>query len=325
MAAAARDALLIVDMQVALFRSAPRHDAAGLVARLNRLARRIRGGGGRVVWVRHTEPSGDYAAGTEGWQILPELEVDERDAFIGKATCDCFQGTGLAALIPLAETRRLIVTGCATDFCVDTSVRSAAVRGYDVWAPGDGHTTADRPHLAAEQIIRHHNYVWSEFIGARGPVDVAPVADGRFHGGDLEAKLAEHHPVGGGAAAGMERDPLLDRSPALDDAIFQVEDVAPDLAGDGPARVGDAAGDAAAGPTHQPPDTAAGGLPLLLDHLIQDQRPALVDPTPAMVAHLVRPRHDHLHDPRAFGAPDEEMFGGGRCDGRRGRRSHEKG
>ncbi|MNF54025.1 hypothetical protein D3C84_354360 [compost metagenome] len=24
----------------------------------------------------------------------------------------------------------------------------------------DGHTTADRPHLSAEQIIEHHNWMW---------------------------------------------------------------------------------------------------------------------------------------------------------------------
>ena len=171
------DALLIVDMQVALFRGEARHDAAGLVARLNALARRVRASGGRVVFVRHTEAVGDYAAGSEGWELLPQLEVAEGDALVGKATCDAFAGTGLAELIPPETTARLIVTGCATDFCVDTTVRSAAVRGYDVWAPADGHTTADRPHLTAQAVIAHHNYVWSEFIGARGPVDVTPIGE----------------------------------------------------------------------------------------------------------------------------------------------------
>jgi nicotinamidase-related amidase len=171
------DALLIVDMQVALFRSEPRHDAAGLVGRLNALARRVRASGGQVVFVRHTEAEGDYAAESEGWQLLPELDLAEGDAFVGKATCDAFAGSGLAELVPPDRTARLIVTGCASDFCVDTTVRSAAVRGYDVWAPADGHTTADRPHLKAQAVIAHHNYVWSEFIGTRGPVDVTAIRE----------------------------------------------------------------------------------------------------------------------------------------------------
>ena len=175
--AAAKDALLVVDMQVGLFAGTPKHDAAGLVERLNGLARRIRASGGRIVFVRHTAPDGDFREGTPGWQLLPELEVEDGDALIAKSTCDSFAGTELAALLPPGATSRLIVTGCATDFCVDTTVRSAAIRGYQVWAPSDGHTVADRPHLSASQIIAHHNYVWSDFIAPRGPIRVTPIAE----------------------------------------------------------------------------------------------------------------------------------------------------
>jgi nicotinamidase-related amidase len=173
----ADDVLLVIDMQVALCADGSRLDASGLVSRINTLARRVRASGGRVIFVRHTDEAGDYRAGTPGWQLLPDLEVDERDEVIAKSTCDCFAGTELSSLVPVDSTGRLIITGCATDFCVDTTVRSAAVRGYDVWAPEDGHTTADRPHLSAEQVIRHHNYVWSEFIGARGPVNTASMSN----------------------------------------------------------------------------------------------------------------------------------------------------
>jgi nicotinamidase-related amidase len=171
------DVLLVIDMQVALFAGSAKWDAAGLVSRINRLARDMRGSGGRVIFVRHTEEEGDFKAGTPGWQLLPDLDVAEGDSVISKSTCDCFAGTELSALIPPQAIARLIVTGCATDFCVDTSVRSAAVKGYDVWAPEDGHTTADHPHLSAEQVIGHHNYIWSGFIGARGPVNTTRMAD----------------------------------------------------------------------------------------------------------------------------------------------------
>jgi nicotinamidase-related amidase len=171
------DVLLVIDMQVALFAGSTKWDAAGLVSRINRLSRHIRGSGGRVIFVRHTEDSGELKAGDPGWQLLPDLDVEEEDAVISKSTCDCFAATKLSKLIPPQATARLIVTGCATDFCVDTTVRSAAVRGYNVWAPEDGHTTADRPHLSAEQVIGHHNYIWSGFIGARGPVNTTRMSD----------------------------------------------------------------------------------------------------------------------------------------------------
>ena len=58
----------------------------------------------------------------------------------------------------------LVIVGCATDFCVDTTVRSAAARGYQVIVPSDGHTTRDRPHLSAQQVIAHHNYMWADLL-----------------------------------------------------------------------------------------------------------------------------------------------------------------
>ena len=174
---ALRDALLVVDMQVALFEDGSRYDAAGLVHRLNNLSRRVRASGGQVIFVRHTEQVGAFQPGGPGWQLLPELEVVEQDTIINKSTCDCFAATELASILPVGATRRLVVGGCATEFCVDTTVRSAAVHGYDVWAPQDGHTTADREHLTAEQVIQHHNFVWSNFIGSRGAINITPAAE----------------------------------------------------------------------------------------------------------------------------------------------------
>lgn len=152
-----KDVLLVIDMQVGLFASGNKFDAAGLVVRINRLSQKTRDAGGRVIFVRHTREGGSFAAGSPTWQLLPELAVKEEDHMLAKATCDCFAQTELAAVVPPESTARLIVTGCATEFCVDTTVRSAASQGYDVWAPEDGHTTADRPHLSAEQVIRHHH------------------------------------------------------------------------------------------------------------------------------------------------------------------------
>ncbi|MCP4694589.1 MAG: isochorismatase family protein, partial [Desulfobacterales bacterium] len=66
------------------------------------------------------------------------------------------------------------VTGCATDFCVDTTVRSAASKDYEMVVVSDAHTTGDRPHLGAEAIIEHHNWVWENFIPPGKDIMVAP-------------------------------------------------------------------------------------------------------------------------------------------------------
>ncbi len=173
------DALIIIDMQAGSFGEAtPRFDAEGLVARLNALAGRVRARNGLVVFVQHDDPPGGaHAPGTPGWQVLPGLVRDDGDVSIRKTTCDCFHGTDLESLLRGRDAARLFLTGCATDFCVDTTVRRAAIKGFETWAPADGHTTADRPHLSAPQIIEHHNYVWADLIAPAGPVRVMSCAD----------------------------------------------------------------------------------------------------------------------------------------------------
>jgi nicotinamidase-related amidase len=156
----------------------PRHDAEGLVARLNALADRVRKTNGLVIFVQHEGPDGDaHHPSQPGFALLPHLEVRLPDLRITKTSCDSFLGTRLEAALAAAGVRDLIITGCATDYCVDTTVRSALARGYRTAVPNDGHTTADRPHLSAAKIIEHHNAIWSDFIAPGGPARVCRCED----------------------------------------------------------------------------------------------------------------------------------------------------
>jgi nicotinamidase-related amidase len=62
---------------------------------------------------------------------------------------------------------RLLITGWATDLCVDSTVRSAVANHHHVVVVADGHTVSDRPHLDAASVIRHHHWVWSNLITQR--------------------------------------------------------------------------------------------------------------------------------------------------------------
>jgi nicotinamidase-related amidase len=170
------DALVIVDMQVGSFSPScpPRHDQKALFGRLKALAQRVRANGGHVVWVQHDGPSGDVLEpGTDGWQILPVLEPSIEDERVSKTACDAFLGTPLEMLLRNQGCDRVIITGWATDFCVDTTVRSCIAKGFKTCAAADGHTLTDRPYLPATKVIEHHNYVWSNLIAPGGPVTVA--------------------------------------------------------------------------------------------------------------------------------------------------------
>ena len=72
---------------------------------------------------------------------------------------------------------RVVVSGWATDFCVDTTIRSAVSKGHNVVAISDCHTCSDRPHLKAQQVITHHNWVWSNLISIGNTIEVLPLRD----------------------------------------------------------------------------------------------------------------------------------------------------
>jgi len=172
-------ALIIIDLQQGSFTPAtPRHDASGLVRRLNSLASVVRSKGGPVVFIQHDGPPGDpHHPDEPGWRLLPDLDFRPGDTVIRKSSCDAFLNTNLEDFLRARRIERLILTGCATDYCVDTTVRSALARSYSTVVPMDGHTTSNRPHLAAEKIIEHHNAIWADFIAPAGPATVCPCTD----------------------------------------------------------------------------------------------------------------------------------------------------
>jgi nicotinamidase-related amidase len=162
------DALIIVDMQVGLLNGEPKHDLPGVIERINQLAAKVREQCGVVIFVQHRSGrEDDFVPGTPGWALLPELDHAVADIIIGKTLNDPFAGTDLAARLKEIAPQRVLVTGWATDLCVDATVRSAISNHYDVVVVTDGHTLNDRPHLDAESIIRHHHWIWSSLITQR--------------------------------------------------------------------------------------------------------------------------------------------------------------
>jgi nicotinamidase-related amidase len=167
-----KQALLIVDMQQGLF-STPRHDADSLVPRINNLAGRLRAKQLPIIFIQHCGPAGDQLHPSQpGHALHRGLSVEPGDTIIKKASCDAFLNTELASTLSQLGVDEVIVTGCATDFCVDTTIRSALAHGYPTIVPEDGHTTFDRPYLSAQKVVEHHNAVWANFISPVGPARV---------------------------------------------------------------------------------------------------------------------------------------------------------
>jgi nicotinamidase-related amidase len=177
-------ALIIIDVQRAILRgiaggrameTARALDAA--VGRIAGLLDRARSGETPVIHVQHDGgPGHRLQAGTEGWLIREELTPRAGEPVVRKRACDAFFETTLAQELGNRGIGRLVMAGCMTQFCIDTSARRAVSIGYDVTLAGDGHMTADAGGLTFEQIIAHHNALLDGFDAGNHAVAVAPCA-----------------------------------------------------------------------------------------------------------------------------------------------------
>jgi len=148
------------------------------VGRISRLIERARSSSSRVLFIQHDGgPGHRLEPGSPGWQLRPEIAPLPNEPVIRKRACDAFFETDLDVRLRAAGVERFLITGCMTQYCVDTSVRRAASLGYDVILAADGHTTADTAILPFEQIILHHNAVLDGLDAGDHEVRVIPSAD----------------------------------------------------------------------------------------------------------------------------------------------------
>ncbi len=153
-----RSAVIVIDVQQALFNGATRpFEADEVIARINQLTNKARSEKIPVIVIQHEKANTVMAKGSEGWQLPETLNVEADDRVLAKGTPDAFLGTELQLCLQQLDVSHLYITGYASEFCVDTTVRSAAAHGYDVTLVADAHTTHDKPHASAAHIRAHEN------------------------------------------------------------------------------------------------------------------------------------------------------------------------
>jgi len=169
-----KQALLIIDMQKGSFGpKTQRFDTVGVVNPINALAKLFREMGFPVIYIQHDGAgTGAFEKNTSEWELLDGLKVDSTDILIDKYANDVFYKSRLQFTLEELNTNELLITGCATDFCVASTIQSALTKEYNIKVVEDGHTTGDRPHLRAEKVIEHYNWVWRNMIPTKGKVVV---------------------------------------------------------------------------------------------------------------------------------------------------------
>jgi len=169
-----KHAFLIIDMQKGSFTpETPRFDTNGVVNRINKLADIFRENDFPVIFIQHDGTRmNEFIPNTTDWELLDDLKTNTKDIFINKYANDVFYKSKLQEKLTNLNINALTITGCATDFCVESTIQSALTKDYNITVVKDGHTTGDRPHLKAEKVIEHYNWVWQNMIPTKGNITV---------------------------------------------------------------------------------------------------------------------------------------------------------
>lgn len=173
-----KKALIIIDMQVMPFiwknyggKTFFQEDV--LVANTKHLIEKARQANAPIFYVLYTETGeSPRAEGQPLWQILPEIVPQAQDHRIIKYHADSFLKTDLCSMLQGMNINDVVICGVQTEFCVDTTCKSAFSHGLRVELAMDGHSTFDSEILSAEQIIAHHNGILAQFAQIKPAIEI---------------------------------------------------------------------------------------------------------------------------------------------------------
>ena len=98
------------------------------------------------------------ADGSEGQRVIPELEVLDGDLVVKKYRSSGFMGTNLDLLLRSNGIQTVVVTGCTTEGCVESTARDAMFGDYYVVLAEDCVASDDREQHEASMLLMRHRF-----------------------------------------------------------------------------------------------------------------------------------------------------------------------
>ncbi len=189
----AHSALLVVDMQRDFCEAGGAFDQLGVdismyppvIPRIARLLAGARDAGVQVIFIQmtvlpgrisespaqirfnlrlHDASHGDVAPlrytldGSAGQEILPELAPSEGDLVVKKYRSSGFWGTNLDMLLRSNGIKSVVVAGCTTEGCVESTARDALFNDYYVVIAEDCVASDDRAQHEASLLLMRHRF-----------------------------------------------------------------------------------------------------------------------------------------------------------------------
>jgi len=110
-------------------------------------------------------PDFEFLGNAHAVQVTPELAPAPNDHVVDKPGYDCFADSNLADVLRTLNVSQLMVTGTVLNWCVDSTVRAAYHRHYEVAVIADGVSSYDHAGATAEQWCNMELDLMAEAFG----------------------------------------------------------------------------------------------------------------------------------------------------------------
>jgi nicotinamidase-related amidase len=96
--------------------------------------------------------------GSEGQKLIPELTVEDGDLVVKKYRSSAFWGTNLDMLLRSNGAQTVVVAGCTTEGCVESTARDAMFNDYYVVIADDCVASDDREQHDASMLLMRNRF-----------------------------------------------------------------------------------------------------------------------------------------------------------------------
>lgn len=155
-------ALLVVDVQNGLMDEGP-YQGEQVLRNIEALISVCRENEVEVVYVRHDGGKGsELEPGTRGFEICAQISPQGREKIFTKTYNSAFLKTGLKDYLTKKGIRDIVLVGMQTEYCIDSTCKTAFELGFRVMIPEGTFTTFDNGPLSGAELCEFYSSrIWN--------------------------------------------------------------------------------------------------------------------------------------------------------------------
>ena len=119
-----------------------------------------------VIYFQHDDgPGTGFSVGDEIFEIADQVAPKEGEKVFIKYIYSCFSNKEFADYMEREGDKDLMIIGLQTNYCIDSTIRSASERGYNVIVPAGANSTFDNDYMNKETTYRYYNeLMWPDWF-----------------------------------------------------------------------------------------------------------------------------------------------------------------